>query len=258
MTSTKKGTTMSEQSPTIVLVHGAFAESGSWNPVIERLCHHGTVLVAAHGRRFGDVVAIANPLRSVAGDAAYVRDVISSIGTPVVLVGHSYGGIVITEAAAHNDAVVGLVYAAGFAPDHGESAFQLSTMFPGSTLESALMAYPISSGGNEVAIRHGVFHQQFAADVTATQALVLGATQRPVTEAALSEGLPTDTPAWRNVPSWFVFGDGDLNIPVALHRFMAERAGAKATRELAGASHALTVSQPEAVAATILDAIASA
>ena len=176
-----KGTTMSEQSPTVVLLHGAFAESASWSAVVEQL----------RSRRI-DVVAAANPLRSVAGDAAYVRDVISGIGAPVVLVGHSYGGMVITEAAAHNDAVVGLVYVGAFAPDHGESAFQLSTMFPGSTLGDALVAYPVSSGGNEFAIRQDVFHQQFAADVNAAQAAVMGATQRPVTEAALSEGLPTD------------------------------------------------------------------
>jgi pimeloyl-ACP methyl ester carboxylesterase len=249
---------MVEQSPTIVLVHGAFAESASWDPVIDRLCHHETVLVAAHGRHFGDVVAVANPLRSVAGDATYVRDVIRSIGRPVVLVGHSYGGIVITEAGAHNDAVVGLVYVAGFAPDHGESALQLSTKFPGSTLGDNLVAYPVTSGGNELAIRHDAFHQQFAGDVPATQALLMAATQRPVTEAALTEGLPTDAPAWRDIPSWFVFGEQDRNIPVALHRFMAERAGAKVSRELAGTSHALSVSEPEAVAATIFEAVAAA
>jgi pimeloyl-ACP methyl ester carboxylesterase len=235
-----------EPTPTIVLVHGAFAESASWTTVVEQLQSRGH-----------EVVAAANPLRSVAGDAAYVRDVIRGIGTPVVLVGHSYGGMVITEAAAHNDAVVGVVYVAAFAPDQGESAFQLSTMFPGSTLADALVAYPVSSGGNEFAIKQGAFHQQFAADVSAAQAAVMGATQRPVTEAALSEGLPTDAPAWRHVPSWFVFGDQDMNIPVALHRFMAERAGAKTSRELAGGSHALSVSEPEAVTATILDAIAS-
>jgi pimeloyl-ACP methyl ester carboxylesterase len=203
------------------------------------------------------VVAAANPLRSVAGDAAYVRDVINEIGTPVVLVGHSYGGIVITEAAARNAAVAGLVYVAGFAPEHEEFAFQLSTIFPGSTLADSLVAYPVSSGGTEFAIRQDTFHQQFAADVPAAQAAVMGATQRPVTEAALSGPLPTDAPAWRHVPSWFVFGDQDMNIPVTLHRFMAERAAAKISRELAGASHALTVSEPEAVTATILEAVAS-
>jgi pimeloyl-ACP methyl ester carboxylesterase len=237
---------MSEQSPTIALVHGAFAESASWSPVVEQLQSRGR-----------DVVAAANPLRNVAGDAAYLRDVISGIGTPVVLVGHSCGGVVTTEAAAHNTAVVGLVYVAGFAPDHGESAFQLSTMFPGSTLADALVAYPVSSGGVEFAIKHEAFHRQFAADVPAAQAAVMAATQRPVTQAALSDGLPADIAAWRDVPSWFVFGDQDLNIPVALHRFMAERAGAKVSRELAGASHALSLSESEAVTATILEATAS-
>jgi len=247
---------MSEQIPTIVLVHGAFAESASWSTVIEQLHHHGTVLPASPDTRC-DVVAIANPLRSLAGDAAYVRDVISGIGKPVVLVAHSYGGMVITEAASHNPAVVGLVYVNGFAPESGESAFELSTMFPGGTLADAAVAYPVSSGGNEFAIRQDAFHQHFAADVPAARAAVMGTTQRPATEAALSEPLPTDAPAWRQVPSWFVFGDQDLIIPVALHRFMAERAGAKASRELAGASHALSVSEPDAVTATILDAIAA-
>jgi pimeloyl-ACP methyl ester carboxylesterase len=236
---------MSETTPTIVLVHGAFAESASWSPVIDQLQARGL-----------DVVAVANPLRSLAGDAAYVRDVIAGIGTPVVLVAHSYGGMVITEAAADHLSVVGLVYVAAFAPEHGESAFELSTRFPGSSLADALDAYPVATGGVEFAIRPELFHHQFAADVPEAQAAVMAATQRPVTQAALAEGLPSDTPAWRDLPSWFVFGDQDLNIPAELHRFMAERAGAKVTRELAGASHALSLSEPEAVAATILEATA--
>ncbi|HKY65193.1 MAG TPA: alpha/beta hydrolase [Acidimicrobiales bacterium] len=248
---------MSEQLPTVVLVHGAFAESASWNPVIERIHHHGTVLVASHDRSSCDVVAIANPLRTVTGDAAYVRDVIRSIGGPVVLVGHSYGGLVITEAAAGNDAVVGLVYVAAFAPEQGESAFELSGMFPGSTLAGALTAYPVASGGDELAIIREQFHHQFAADVPGEQAALMAATQRPVTQAALTEGLPTDMPAWQQLPSWFVFGDQDLNIPVTLQRFMADRAGAKGITEVAGASHAISVSAPDAVATTILDAVAS-
>ena len=104
----------------------------------------------------------------------------------------------------------------GFAPDHGESAFQLSTRFPGSTLADALVAYPVPSGGNELVIRQEAFHRQFAADVPAAQAAVMGATQRPATEAALSESLPTDAPAWRDVPSWFVFGDQDMCIPATI------------------------------------------
>jgi pimeloyl-ACP methyl ester carboxylesterase len=248
---------MSDQTPAIVLVHGAFAESASWNPVIQRLHHDGTALIAGDDRSIRDVVAVANPLRSLAGDAAYVRDVIASVGGPVVLVGHSYGGMVITEAAAGNDSVVALVYVGAFAPDHGESALQLSIKFPGSTLADAVTAYPVASGGNELAIRQDVFHHQFAADVPAEQAALMAATQRPVTEAALSTGLPTETPAWQHIPSWFVYGDQDRNIPAALHRFMADRAGAKATREMAGASHALSVSDPDAVTATILDAVAA-
>lgn len=124
-------------------------------------------------------------------------DVIAGIGRPVVLVAHSYGGMVITESASGNEAVAGLVYVCGFAPDHGENAFQLSTKFPGSTLGDALTVYPVSTGGNELAIRPDVFHQQFAADVPAAQAAVMAATQRPATETALTDGLPTQTPAYR-------------------------------------------------------------
>jgi pimeloyl-ACP methyl ester carboxylesterase len=184
-----------------------------------------------------------------------VRDVIRGLGVPVVLVGHSYGGFVITEAAARNDSVVGLVYVAAFAPATDESAFQLSTQFPGSTLGAALHAYPVSSGGNELAIRREAFAHQFCDDVTAAQAELMAATQRPVTEAALTDELATDAPAWQTLPSWFVFGDQDLNIPVALQRFLAERASARVAREVAGASHAISVSRPEAVAATIVEAV---
>jgi pimeloyl-ACP methyl ester carboxylesterase len=234
---------MSEK-PVVVLVHGAFAESASWNGVVERLRAQSI-----------ETVAVANPLRSLEGDAQYVRDVIAGLGRPVVLVGHSYGGMVITEAAAGNDAVQALVYVCAFAPDQGENAFELSLKFPGSTLGDALNAYPVASGGNELAIRSDVFRAQFCADVPAEQAALMAATQRPVTQAALTTGLPAATPAWQTIPSWFVFSDLDLNIPVALHRFLAERAGAKGTREITGASHALSVSEPEAVTATILDAL---
>ena len=234
---------MSDQKPTIVLVHGAFAESASWNSVIEELLANSF-----------DVVAAANPLRSVTGDAAYIRDVIAGVGHPVVLVGHSYGGMVITEAAAGNNSVIGLVYVCAFAPVHGESALALSTQFPGSSLGESLIAYPVASGGNEFTIAQQKFHHQFCADVEPAEAALMAATQRPVTEAALSEGLPTELPAWRNIPSWFVFGEQDLNIPVALHRFLAQRANARSTREIAGASHALSVSDPKSVATAILDA----
>jgi pimeloyl-ACP methyl ester carboxylesterase len=235
---------MSTQKPTVVLVHGAFAESASWAGVVEQLQNQSV-----------DVIAVANPLRSLPGDAAYVRDIIAATTGPVVLVGHSYGGMVITEAASGNDKVAALVYVCAFAPEQGESAFALSTKFPGSTLGEALNAYPVATGGIEFAIRPDAFHHQFCADVPAAQAALMSATQRPVTEIALSTGLPTDTPAWKTIPSWFVFSDQDLNIPVALHRFMADRAGAKSVREIAGASHALSVSQPDAVTASIMEAV---
>ncbi len=235
---------MNTQTPTVALVHGAFAESASWNGVIERL-----------QQRSIPAVAVANPLRSLAGDAAYVRDVLAGLSGPVILVGHSYGGMVITEAASEHQSVVGLVYVCAFAPAQGENAFELSGRFPGSTLGAALEAYPVSSGGDEFAIRREVFHQQFAADVPAPQAALMAATQRPVTRAALIDGLATEKPAWATLPSWFVFGEQDLNIPVALHRQLAERADARGVTEIPGASHALSVSRPDAVTAAILAAI---
>jgi len=238
---------MTQDKPTVILVHGAFAESASWNGVIQRLQAKSLQVVAA-----------ANPLRSVAGDAAYVRDVIAGIGKPIVLVAHSYGGFVTTEAAAGNDSVVGLVYVCGFAPDHGESAFALAARFPGGTVgPDTANAYRVSTGGNDLAIKQEVFHKIFAADVPAPQAALMGATQRPATDVALTGPLPTDTPAWKTIPSWFVFGEKDLIIPAELHRFMAKRANAKGTREIAGASHALSVSEPDAVVASVLEAVSA-
>ncbi len=235
---------MSDQLPTVVLVHGAFAESASWNGVIERLHAEGVTSVAA-----------ANPLRSLAGDAAYVRDVIAALDGPVVLVGHSYGGLVISEASAGNDRVAALVYAAAFVPETGDSAFGLSASAPGSTLGEAIDARPISTGGVEFVIRRDRFHEQFAADVPAKVAGLMGATQRPVTEAALTDAVGASVPGWKDRPSWHVFGAEDRNIPAAVHRAGAERAGSRGTIEIAGASHAISVSQPEAVAATILEAV---
>lgn len=235
---------MSTQNPAVVLVHGAFAESASWNGVLAKLYAQGV-----------QAVAVANPLRSLSGDATYVRDVITALDRPVILVGHSYGGLVITEAAANNPAVLGLVYVSAFAPDTGESALQLSGSFPGSTLGEALIGYPLSSGGTDLRIKTEEFPQQFAADVDPSVAGKMARTQRPVTEAALTEGLATAEPAWKTRPSWFVFGGQDRNIPPAAMRAEAERAGARRVREVLGASHAITVSQPDVVAETILEAI---
>ena len=235
---------MDQQSPTVVLVHGAFAESASWNGVIEELHRRGVPAIAA-----------ANPLRSLSGDASYLRDVITAIRGPVILVGHSYAGMVMTEAAAENPEVVALVYVSAFAPDHGESALSLSTSFPGSTLGEALTAYPLSTGGNELTIRLDLFHEQFAAVVPVAVAGKMGRTQRPVTEAALTETLRTENPPWKTLPSWFVFGELDQNIPASALRAEAVRAGARAIKEIAGASHAISVSHPEEVAETILEAL---
>ncbi|MEU8123860.1 alpha/beta hydrolase [Spirillospora sp. NPDC049024] len=232
------------ENPVVVLVHGAFAESASWNRVIERL--HGRGLRA---------VAAANPLRDLAGDAAYVRDVILGLDRPVVLVGHSYAGMVISQAAAGVPAVRSLVYVGAFTPDTGESALQLSGKFAGSTLGDALVAYPVASGGNEFRIDEEKYHGQFCADLDAGEAALMAATQRPVTERALTDGLGAAEPAWRTKPSWFVFGGSDRNIPAEAIRFMADRASSRGTREIAGASHAVAASQPDAVAASIIEAV---
>ncbi|MET8525943.1 alpha/beta hydrolase [Micromonospora sp. NPDC005172] len=233
---------MPDSQPTVVLVHGAFAESASWNGVIERL-----------GSAY-DVVAVANPLRGVAGDATYLRDVMRGIGGPVVLVGHSYGGMVITQAAAGDTSVRALVYVNALCPDTGESALSLSAKFPGSTLADTLVQYPVSTGGNEVVIGQDAYHAQFCADVSDDLASLMARTQRPITEQALSDGL-TGEPAWRSLPSWFVFGDADKNIPVAVHRFMAERAAPRGQREVAGGSHAMAAARPGEVAETIIEAV---
>ncbi|MFF5083226.1 alpha/beta fold hydrolase [Actinoplanes sp. NPDC000266] len=232
--------------PTVVLVHGAFAESASWNGVVELLT-----------ARDVPVAAVANPLRGLPGDAAYVRDVVASLGTPVVLAAQSYGGMVVTEAATRLPAAAALVYVAAFAPDQGESALGLTAKFPGRALEPALTSCTLTAGGTEHTVRPEAFHDRIAADLPAATAAAMAATQRPITRSALTAGLPSPTPAWRSLPSWFVFGDADVTIPPALHRFMADRAGAKGVREVPGASHSVGVSRPAEVAGAILDAVAA-
>jgi pimeloyl-ACP methyl ester carboxylesterase len=229
--------------PTVVLVHGAFAESSSWNDVLTRLETAGV-----------PAVALPNPLRGVASDAAGVRAYLRSLPGPVVLVGHSYGGAVASTAATGLDGVRALVFVAAFAPDKGEDIGTLSGKFPGSTLGETLHPVPQEDGSTDYFIELDRFHGQFAADVDARTAALAARTQRPLSSVALAEG--AGEPAWRGIPSWFVFGDADLNIPVAAHRFMAERAGARAVTEIPGAAHALAVSQPDAVTETILAAIA--
>ncbi|HEV2604698.1 MAG TPA: alpha/beta hydrolase [Microvirga sp.] len=227
---------------TIVLVHGAFADSSSWNGVVAQLQKAGY-----------KTVAVANPLRSVSTDARRVSDVVASIAGPVVLVGHSYGGQVISNAAKGHDNVKSLVFVAAFAPDAGEAAADLAGKFPGGTLGGAL-APPVklSGGGVELYIDQEKFRDQFAHDVPAEMTALMAAGQRPVTEDALTE--KSGDPAWRSLPSYFVYGDGDKNIPARALAFMAERAGSKRTTVVEGASHVVMVSQPQAVTDVIVEA----
>lgn len=232
--------------PTVVLVHGAFADSSSWNGVIAQLHRKGYPVVAA-----------ANPLRSVSGDAAYVASVIDRIAGPVVLVGHSYGGTVITNAAAGKPQVKALVYVAAFAPDTGESALALAGKFPGGTLGEALDApAALPGGGVELSIRQDKFWQQFAADIKEPQAQLMAAGQRPIAEAALKE--ETTSVAWKTIPSYFIYGTADKNIPAQALSFMADRAGSRKTVVVPNASHVVMTSRPEAVADLIEEAGAAA
>ncbi|MFJ3671141.1 alpha/beta fold hydrolase [Streptomyces sp. NPDC090106] len=235
---------MSAQHPTVVLVHGAFADSSSWNGVIERLQAHGHTVVAA-----------SNPLRGLSKDSDYVRQLVRSLDGPVVLVGHSYGGSVISAAAHGLDHVKALVFVAAFLPDEGESAVGLSGRFPGSTLGEALHPVPVAlpDGGRiaDLYIERGTFHEQFAADVPEEITAVMAATQRPVADAALAEG--ASAPAWKDIPSWVLVATEDRNIPAQAQIFMAERA--KATVVTVDASHAVAVSHPGDVARLIAEAV---
>jgi pimeloyl-ACP methyl ester carboxylesterase len=231
--------------PTIVLVQGAMGDSSSWNGVISKLQTSGYTVVAA-----------ANPLRSLKGDADYVAGLVKAIKGPIVLVGHSYGGAVITNAAMGNDNVKALVYVAAFAPDKGESAFDLVGKFPGSLLGSALAApVTLSGGDHDLYLDQAKFREPFAADLPEFQVRLMAATLRPVTDAALKE--PSDSPAWKTISSWFIYGSADQSIPTETHAFMAKRAGAQNVVVVKGASHVVMISQPEAVARTIEEAAAS-
>jgi pimeloyl-ACP methyl ester carboxylesterase len=231
--------------PTIVLVHGAFAESASWDRVIDPL--------VADGHR---VIAAANPLRSLAGDAAAISDLVRTIDGPVVLAAHSYAGAVVSNVDPDAGEVVGLVYVNGFAPDAGENCFGLAAMFPGSMLgETTVQPVPRSDGTTDFYVAREPFHDIFCADVPAAQAAMMAATQRPATQEALVE--PSgERPLWHSVPSWFLIGEEDRIIPAALQRYMAERARAHRTVEIPGASHVALVSHPRATAHMILEAAA--
>ncbi|MEV5140945.1 alpha/beta hydrolase [Streptomyces syringium] len=224
--------------PTIVLVHGAFADASTWNPVTERLqrCGH-------------QVIAASNPLRGLPHDAAQIAARLTAIPGPVVLAGHSYAGAVITQAAATAANVKALVYIAAFMPDAGEVLGDLAGRFPGSQLEPALTPVP-APGGSPAAdlyIRPDRFHDVFAQDVPRSVTRVLGAGQRPLNATAFTD-LCTAA-AWRTLPSWALISGQDRGIVPELQRFQARRAGSRATE--VSASHLPMYSRPDAVVSLI-------
>ena len=239
-------TTPSNPSPTVAFVHGAFADSSSWSGVIERLQAGGVPVTAA-----------ANPLRGINFDSAYVRSFLEQIPGPVLAVGHSYGGAVISNAATDVDNVVGLVFVAAFAPDQGERLGNVSSQSTDSLLSSVLVPHPYPSENGvpdvEFTIEPGGLHDAVAADLSVAQAAVMAATQRPVSELAFSE--ESGRPAWRTLPSWAVVATGDRAAGTDIVRSMAERAGARIT-EIDG-SHSIMISQPQAVADVVLEALAA-
>ena len=244
MNATVERSGQADVKPTIVLVHGAFADASSWNGVIERL-----------QRLDFTVVAPANPLRGVAADSAYTASLLSQIDGPVLLAGHSYGGAVITNAATSAPNVVGLVFVAAFAPDEGERLGEVASQSKDSILNTAQVEYhyPAGPGGEtsvEFAINPALLREVFAADLPEQQTALMATTQRPVAAAAFSDA--SGAPAWRRLPSWAVVGTGDKAAGADLVRSMARRAGADIV-EVEG-SHVIMISQPQAVTDLIVTA----
>jgi pimeloyl-ACP methyl ester carboxylesterase len=225
--------------PTIVLVHGGWADASSWNPVAARLQRDGYT-----------VVAPADPLRGVKPDSEYLKSVLASISGPTVVVGHSYGGFVMTDAATGDPNVKALVYIAAFAPEEGETLGEVEARHPGSEAGGPnviLRPYP---GGIDVYINPVDFHRVFCADLPASEAALMGATQRPIAAAALTE--PSSAPAWKTIPSWYMVASQDHAIPPVTERFMGKRAHA-VTVEVKS-SHVAMLSHPEATTKLILAA----
>ncbi|WP_318219051.1 alpha/beta hydrolase [Streptomyces sp. SCL15-6] len=251
LTQTADATTTHTPRPTVVLVHGAWSDSSSWQGVAKRLQNDGY-----------PVVAPAVPLRGLSSDAAYLTDYLKTINGPIVLVGHSYGGSVITQAATGNSHVTALVYAAAFAPDKGETASGLTAKFPGShisddanaSIPTALNPVPFTENGTtnvDLYIKSDKFRDVFLSNRrSAREAAVLAATQRPVTPQALGE--PTGTPAWKTIPSWYLVAGNDHLIPAATERYMAQRAHAH-TSEV-NAPHDVLLTNPGTVTHVIEDA----
>ena len=244
----QRGPAGAQDKPTIVLVHGAWADSSSWSPVVRRLQRHGYT-----------VHAPANPLRGLSSDAAYLSSYLHTISGPVVLVGHSYGGAVTTNAATGNPAVKALVFVDAFAPDEGETIVQLATAQPGSAIggdpTTVFDPVPIpgASGDVDLYVKKSIFADAFANDLPPRTAAVLGAVQRPIAFSALVT--PSGAPAWETIPSWYLVGTEDHIIPAAEQRLMAARAHAH-TVEIS-ASHLAMISHPGPVTRLIIDAAKS-
>jgi pimeloyl-ACP methyl ester carboxylesterase len=216
--------------PTVVLVHGAFADASGWNGVAARLIRDGY-----------PVLAPANPLRGVTADAAYLASILATLSGPLVLVAHSYGGMVITNAATGNANVKALVYVAAFTPDKGDTLLSLQTKYPGSKLgETALDFRPYGTGLVDGYVKHEVFREVFAGDLPRATTDLMWAGQRPSDVRALQE--PSGAPAWKEIPSWSLVARDDNVLPAAAQRFMAKRAGARTTE--VNASHVAMISQP--------------
>lgn len=238
---------MDSQNPaTVVLVHGAFADASAWGPVIGELQRAGLT-----------VAAPPNPLRGAEPDAAYIASVAGEIDGPVILVGHSYGGVVITQAAEHADNVAGLVYVAAFALDAGERPLDVISRFPEIPIGQALRSTVRPGAGGEpqpeIFIDPAHFPDVFGADLPAATTAVAAVSQRPVAAAVFEESSPTA--AWTRLPSWFVVSGQDHAIHPDAQRFMAERAGATTT-ELDG-SHSVAISRSAEVAEVIRSAVAA-
>jgi pimeloyl-ACP methyl ester carboxylesterase len=232
--------------PTIVLVHGAWADGSSWDGVVGRLQRRGYT-----------VVAPPNPLRGLIADTAYLSSYLQSITVPVVLVGHSYGGAVITNAAVGQANVKALVYVDAYVPDVTDTLFDLTNQFPGTQVTADNLTgvgYPGAATGDfDAYITPSVYRQVFCQDVRAETAATMASTQRPLAFSALFE--QSGAPAWKSIPSWDLIGTADNVIPPAAQRFMANRARAH-TVEIPS-SHASPVSVPDAVTALIVQAAES-
>lgn len=230
--------------PTVVLVHGAWADSSSWADVIIKLQHDGYTVLAA-----------PNPLRSLIGDSNTVRDFLSTVPGPIILVGHSYGGAVITNAATGNPNVKALVYVDAFAPEEGESVFALagagSAVAADPTTVFDFRPYPDAPPGDvDLYLKPAVIARSFAPDVSRRTQAAIAATQRPLTFSAGNTA--SGVPAWKTIPSWYLLGTQDKIITPAAQRFMAERAHAHIT--LVRASHVSLISHPGAVESIVVRA----